>query len=464
MTNKLQQNMFHELEHKKIFNQAKEYAFQYSDTASSRNVVPGIDALNNLHNFDEALPNEIGDASQVIQQLNNFGGPATVVQTAGRYFGFVNGGVLPVALAARWLADFWDQNAALNVMSPVAAKLESVCEQWLRSLFGLPDNCVAGFVGGSSMAILCGLAAARFRLYERNGWDINKQGFVGAPKLRIVTGKQSHATVVKAIALLGFGTDNIEWVAVDDQGRILVDQVPELDSNTILILQASNVSSGAFDDFDSLVKKANACNAWVHVDGAFGLWAQCCDTLKHLTKGISEANSFSVDAHKTLNAPYDSGIVLCSDREALTSALQASGSYIVYGEKRDGMMYTPDMSRRARSIELWSCLKYLGRQGVDDLVLQLHQHAQNIAVRLAAEKFNILNDVVFNQVLVTCDSDSATLSTLDSLQNFGVCWMGGAKWQNRDVIRISICSWATTTEDIDKTVEAFLRARDAAQA
>ena len=216
----------------------------------------------------------------ILQQLHEYGSPATVSQVGGRYFGFVNGGVIPTALATRWLADCWDQNTALAVMSPIASKLEEVTEAWLKDLFGLPDNVVAGFVSGTSMAIFCGLAAGRHRVMQNNNWDVNAKGLNGAPKIRIVTCTQTHATVVKAIALLGLGVDNIEWVDVDEQGRIIPEAIPELDKNTILILQAGNVTSGSFEAFDEICDKANAAKAWVHIDGAFGLWAAGSNELK----------------------------------------------------------------------------------------------------------------------------------------------------------------------------------------
>ena len=291
-------------------------------------------------------------------------------------------------------------------------------------------------------------------------YQVNKKGFYGAPKIRVVAGCQAHGTVVKAIALLGLGTDNIEWVETDTQGRIIPSEIPELDERTILILQAGNVSSGAFDSFDETCEKANKANAWVHIDGAFGLWAAASGRLKHLTKGMKKANSFSVDGHKTLNTPYDSGIVLCNDKEALTHALHASGSYIAYSENRDGMLYTPEMSRRARAIELWAALKYLGKEGVDELVSGLHQRAVQIGRELKTENFQILNDVVFNQVLVACDSDEITVQTLQHIQESGECWVGGASWDGKAVIRVSICSWATTEDDITRCVSAFVSARD----
>ena len=454
--------MFHEMEQKDIFKQAQKYAFDYADSVPERHVYPTPEAIADLDKFVEKFPESTGNAAEILEQLNQYGTPASVAQTGGRYFGFVCGGVIPASLAVRWLSDFWDQNTAVYAMSPVAAKLEEVCESWLKELFGLPDNVVAGFVSGSSLAIFCGLAAARYRIFRNNNWDFNKKGFCDAPKIRIVAGRQVHRTVVKAITLLGFGTDSVEWVSTDAQGRIIPSEIPALDQNTILILQAGNLSTGSFDSFDEICKKADKANAWVHIDGAFGLWAAASERLKHLTKGMEKADSFSADGHKTLNTPYDSGIVLCNDKEALTHALHASGSYIAYSESRDGMLYTPEMSRRARAVELWAALKYLGKEGVDELVSGLHLRAVQMARELKNEKFRILNDVVFNQVLVACGSDRITGQTMRYIQDSGECWVGGAVWDGKTVIRISICSWATTEYDITRSVKAFVTARNKA--
>lgn len=459
----LTEKMFLELKKKDILEQAKKYAFDYLDNAPERNVFPTNDALSNLDKFAEPLPESTGNPEEILEQLNRYGADATV-NVNGRYFGFVIGGVIPTALAARWLADVWDQNAALYLMSPLAAKLEDVCESWLRELFNLPDRVVAGFVSGSSSAIFCGLAAGRYRIFNNLGWDINKQGFYGAPPIRVIAGQQIHGSVVKAISLLGFGTDNVEWIDTDAQGRILSSELPELDNRTILILQAGNVNSGSFDNFEEICKRANRAKAWVHIDGAFGLWAGASKRLKYLTRGIEKANSFSLDGHKTLNTPYDNGIVLCDDKEALTQALQASGAYLIRHENRDGMSYTTDMSRRARSIELWAAMKYLGKSGIDELVYGLHQRAVQIAEELKAEGFQILNDVVFNQVLVACESDQITNQTMNIIQASGACWAGGTQWQDKAAIRISVCAWATTQEDIRKTVKAFVKARSRSNA
>jgi glutamate/tyrosine decarboxylase-like PLP-dependent enzyme len=462
MANNSQKQMFRDMERKEIFKQAQVFAFDYAENALERNVFPSDEAIKNLEEFTEDMPDVTGDAPDILAQLHKYGSPATVSQIGGRYFGFVNGGVIPVSLAARWLSDFWDQNTALYVISPLASKLEEVCEDWLKELFNLPGEVVAGFVSGSSLSIFCGLAAARYRVFQNNNWDINKKGLNGAPRVRIVAGKQVHGAVVKAIALLGFGIDNVEWVDTDSQGRILPSKVPQLDESTILLLQAGNVSTGSFDPFDEICEKANKANSWIHIDGAFGLWAAGSARLRRLTKGIEKANSWSVDGHKTLNTPYDNGIILCKDKDALVHALQASGSYIAFSENRDGMLYTPEMSRRARAIELWATLKYLGKAGVDELVFGLHQRAVQISRELETEGFQILNDVVFNQVLAACDNDDITNRTMIHIQQSGECWVGGATWDGKAVIRISVCSWATTEKDITRSVRAFIAARNKA--
>ena len=460
----LREKMTQEQQNKHLFDQAKNYAYQYADSVGERNVFPDQQALADLAAFDEDIPDSNGDSAEILKQLHLHGSPASVAQTGGRYFGFVNGGIIPVTLATKWLTDFWDQNTALQVMSPITSKLEEVCERWLQQLLGLPEATVAGFVSGTSSAIFCGLAAARLRIYQNMGWDFNQQGHNGAPPVRIIAGRHTHGAVIKAIALLGFGLDNIEWVEGDNQGRIDPSLMPDLDASCIVILQAGNVNSGAFDPFEEICDNANAVGAWVHIDGAFGLWAGGTERLKHLTQGMEKAHSWSVDGHKTLNTPYDSGILLCRDKSALVTALQATGAYLTsnYSEKRDGMMYTPEMSRRARAVELWAALKYLGKAGVDELVYGLHKRADQFAHELKQAGFTVHNNVVFNQVIVSpSDDDETTLAVLAQIQASGECWVGSSIWEGKAVIRISVCSWATTSEDIRRSALAFISARDA---
>lgn len=448
-----------EFESKELFEQARKFAFEYNDEVFERNVAPTPAALADLKQFEETLPENTQSGKQILEQLHQYGSPNTLTMTGGRYFGFVNGSIIPTALAAKWLADFWDQNYALYVMSPIVAKLETICESWLKELFGLPRETVAGFVSGTSMANVCGLAAARYHLLKKQNWDVNEQGIFGAPKIRVVLGEHAHSSVIKALTMLGFGKNMLEWVPVDEQGRMDPQYLPKLDNNTLLILQAGNVNSGAFDPFETLCAKANAADSWVHIDGAFGLWAAGSKNYQHLTKGIEKADSWSVDAHKTLNAPYDSGIILCKNQKALTTALHSAASYIQYSDHRDGMMYVPEMSKRARAVELWAALKYLGKQGIDELVDGLCDRAQQFGKELQKEGFQVLNDVVFNQVLVAGENDAETQRILANIQASGECWCGGATWFGKAVIRISVCSWVTSPEDVSRSVRAFVNAR-----
>ena len=458
---KLKDQMFSELADKSIFNRALDIAFEYAGSVLDRNVFPTEEALANLDKFDENLPVSSGKTLDILEQIHSLGSPATIAQIGGRYFGLVNGGIVPAALAVKYITDFWDQNTPLYLSSPIVSKLESVVERWLVELFGLPLETAAGFVSGTSMAILCGLAAGRWRIYNRLNYDVNSKGLIGAPKIRIVMGRHAHGTVLKAVALLGLGHESIEWVDVDNQGRILPDNIPVLDDRTILILQAGNVNSGSFDDFENICGRAQEAGAWLHIDGAFGLWAAASKTINYLTKGIERANSWSVDGHKTLNTPYDNGIVLCKDKVALVSALQATGSYILYGKNRDGMLYTPEMSRRARIVELWATMKYLGKEGMDSMITDLHYRAKQFAEELSQIKgFTILNDIAFNQVLARCETDDITKKTIAQIQDLRECWVGGASWFGQNVIRISVCSWATTEKDVTRSVQSFARAHD----
>lgn len=455
----LQSRLFADLRNRDLYDRAQEYAQDYLDTVLDRESFPSAEALTDLRHFDEELPEVTGSAGEILDRLQAFGAPATVPTLGGRYFGFVTGSVVPVGLAVKHLTSYWDQNASMRIMSPVAAKLEDVVQGWLRELFGLPDTTAAGFVSGTSVANLCALAAARYRLLERQGWDVNERGLMGAPPIRIVTGREAHSSVKKALLLLGLGVANIEWVACDAEGRLRADALPELDDTTLLILQAGNVNSGSFDPFAAICERARAAGAWVHVDGAFGLWAGASERLSHLTQGMELAHSWAVDGHKTLNTPYDSGIVLCADAEALATAMHMAAGYLVLDQERDGMFYTPEMSRRARVFELWAIMKYLGRTGIDALVTGLHDRARQFADELRTlEGFTVLNEVVFNQVVVACDTDDLTTATLARIQELRECWVGGSTWRDRRVIRVSVCSWATTAADVTRSVAAFQRA------
>ncbi len=459
MNDDLQSQMMRENDDKRALRRAVDHAFRHIDGTPDRRPFPDDAALDKARAFHAPLPETGTDSTAVIDQMNDAFSGACVNAVGGRYFGFVTGGVLPVTLAARWLADTWDQNAPLFRTSPAADIVEDICEDWLKDLFGLPGESVAGFVSGSSLAIYCGLAAARWRLLQRQGWDLNAKGLNGAPAIRVVAGRQAHGTVVKAVTLLGLGTDNIEWVDVDEDGCIKADDVPTLDDRTILLLQAGNVNGGGFDDFKTLCTKAKTAGAWVHVDGAFGLWAAAAKKYAHLTEGMEDASSWSCDAHKTLNTPYDCGVVFCRDGEAIRSALHQAGSYLEVGAGRDGMYMTPELSRRARAFEIWAALSYLGRDGVDALVSLLCERATQFAEEISAAGFKLAAKPSFNQLMFACDSDAETNRVLRAVQDGGEAWAAGADWSGQRVIRISVCSWATTEDDVTRSVNAFAAAR-----
>ncbi len=456
---KIHKKLFAEMADKSLFEKAESLGLNYLQQSLDRHVYPLSEDLSNLAHFEESMPEKSGNTHAILDLLDKYGSPATVSQVGGRYFGFVNGSVVPAGLAAKNLSIFWDQNSAMQVISPISAKLESIVESWLKDIFELPDETVAGFVSGTSMANLCGILAARFRILKNQGWNITEKGLFGAPRIRIVTGKHAHSTILKTISMAGLGKGNIEWVDVDDQGRIEYPKIPTLDASTLLILQAGNVNSGSFDNLSAICKKAKESGAWIHIDGAFGLWAGATKKLKYLTEGLEWADSYAVDGHKTLNTPYDSGIVLCQDREALVSALHMEGDYLIKGNLRDGMYFTPEMSRRARVVELWATMKYLGKEGIDEMVTGMHERAKQFASLLSdIPGFNVLNEVVFNQVMVQCNSDTLTHSVMKKVQENRVCWVGGSMWKGKKVIRISICSWTTTEKDILISVQSFRQA------
>lgn len=452
----IQERMFAQLAEKAIFEQAKRYAFEYVDGVNGRSVYPTPEAIENLSQFDATLPDAPQDPSDILEQLHTVGSPATVAQTGGRYFGFVNGNAVPTALAARWLADVWDQNPALHVMSPVVAKLEQLCERWCVELLGLPPQTTMGLVSGTSIATFCGLAAGRYALLKKLGWNVNEDGLFGAPPLRVIVSEQAHSSVFRALALLGLGSKLVELVPADAQGRIDAAQLPELDASCLIILQAGNVNTGAFDDFETICQKANKAGAWVHIDGAFGLWAAASPKLRHLTNGLPLADSWSVDGHKTLNTPYDCALVLCKHPDAHRAAMQTSAAYLPSSDQRDSMMLTPDMSRRARAVELWATLRALGKTGIAEMIETMCARAAQFGALLTENGFQVQNDVLFNQVLVKCDSPAETEATLKAIQASGECWCGGTTWRGEPAIRVSVCSWATTAADVERSVATFM--------
>jgi glutamate/tyrosine decarboxylase-like PLP-dependent enzyme len=440
---------------------AAQCAHDYLASLPHRSVAPSEEALATLGQLRTPLPAAPSDPAEVIALLHRVGSPATVASSGGRFFGFVIGGSLPAALGAGWLALTWDQNAAFVATSPVAATLEVVVLQWLRDLLGLPDDAAGALVTGATMANLTGLAAARRAVLLREGWDVDADGLFGAPPVTVVVGDEVHVSLLKALGLLGFGRQRVVRVPVDGQGRMRSDRLPRLSGPTIVCLQAGNVNTGAFDPAseicDAVEGSSAGSGAWVHVDGAFGLWATAAPERAALVRGYSRADSWVVDAHKWLNVPYDSGIAFVRDGAALRGAMAATAAYAPGGGERDPSHYTPEFSRHARGVEIWAALRQLGRSGVADLIEGTCRKAARMAERLRSAGHEILNEVVINQVLVSFGSPERTQQVIAAIQREGTCWCGGTVWQGRTAMRISVSGWATTDDDIERSADAIIR-------
>ena len=436
---------------------AADNARRYVREISERRVAPSEAAVAALADLHEPFPNSPSDPTTVIAKLDQIGSPATMATTGGRYFGFVNGGMVPAALAANWLAAAWNQNAALRVMSPIAAELEEVVLRWVCEALALPQECAGGLVTSATMANFTALISARHALLARVGWDVNADGMFGAPPIEVVVGAEAHASILKALSLAGFGKKRVIVVEADGQGRMRADKLPGLSERTIVCIQAGNVNTGAFDPAAEICKAASEHGAWVHVDGAFGLWARISPRYKHLTQGFDQADSWATDAHKWPNVGYDSGLAIAKDGAALRASMGITASYLEPGSRREPMHHTPESSRRARGVELWAALKSLGRSGLCALIEQTCAHAQRFAQGLKEGGFEVLNDVVINQVLVSFGSPEATREVIRRVQEDGTCWCGGTIWQGKSAMRISVSSWATTETDVERSLRAIVR-------
>ena len=434
-----------------------ERSVQYLAGLQKGNVFPSSVAIDALAKLDEPLPDGPGDIETVIGLLDNIGSPATVLTAGGRYFGFVIGGSLPAALAANWLAGAWDQNAGLRITSPIASALEQISLGWLLDVLSLPAGAGGGFVSGATMANFTALAAARHAILKKQGWDVEAKGLFGAPPVTVIVGDEVHVSVLKALSLLGFGRERVIRVPVDGQGRMRADALPELTEPAIVCIQAGNVNTGAFDPANEICAAAQRAGAWVHVDGAFGLWAAAEPEHAHLTSGFEKADSWATDAHKWLNVPYDSGIIFCRNPEHLCGAMSTTAAYLTTGEQREPHHYVPEMSRRARGIEIWAALRSLGRSGLSDLIERTCNYARRFAEGLTLAGYPILNDVVLNQVLVAFGDAETTRRVIAGVQADGTCWCGSTEWQGHTAMRISVSSWATTESDVEHSLEAILR-------
>jgi glutamate/tyrosine decarboxylase-like PLP-dependent enzyme len=442
---------------KELLAETADRAGRYIDGIGNRRVAPLPADEARLEALGGPLPQLPSDPLEVLALLDDIGSPATVATAGRRYFGFVIGGSLPAALAANWMAGAWDQNAGMRVSSPVAAKLEEIVLGWIVDVLNLPPGSGAGFVTGTTMANFAALAAGRTALLKRAGWDVEEDGLFGAPPIHVVVGDEVHVSLLKALAMLGLGRSRVTRVPVDGQGRIRLDALPPLDDRTLVCAQAGNVNTGAFDPAGEICARAHDAGSWVHVDSAFGLWAAVSPHYAPLLAGAGSADSWAIDCHKWLNVPYDSGIAVVRSPEHLRRAMALSAAYLTTSDGREPCHYTPEVSRRARGIELWAALRSFGRSGLREMVERNCRQAKMFAERLREAGFAILNDVVLNQVLVSFGSAEDTKRVIAEIQSDGTCWCGGTQWQGHAAMRISVSSWATTDEDVERSAAAMIR-------
>jgi glutamate/tyrosine decarboxylase-like PLP-dependent enzyme len=444
-----------------LLRDAAERAIRFLEGIDARPVAPrGLEALERLRH---PMPEHECDPAETIRVLDEIVSPATMAMSGGRFYGFVIGGALPVTVAASWLATAWDQNTGLWNVTPGVASLEEVALGWLVDVLGLPPGTGAGFVTGATVANLTCLAAARHAVLERAGWKVEADGLFGAPPITVVVGAEAHPTLFKSLGLLGLGRERVVRVPVDGQGRMVAEKLPAIAGRgpTIICAQAGNVNTGAVDPLGPVVEHAHAGGAWVHVDGAFGLWAAASPALRAQVAGIEGADSWATDAHKWLNVPYDSGLAFVRDVHALRGAMAITAEYLpTETPHRNPSDHTPELSRRARGVEVWAALRTLGREGLAEMIERTCRHAHRFAEGLAAAGFEVLNEVVLNQVLVTFGDAARTEKVVAALQPDGTCWAGSTVWQGRPAMRISVSSWATTESDVEVSLAAMIRAAE----
>jgi glutamate/tyrosine decarboxylase-like PLP-dependent enzyme len=434
-----------------------ERAKKYLAEKDNQPVYPHASAIKALQHLNSPLQNESIDAATVLSLLDEYGSPATVKTTGGRYFGFVTGSSLQAAMSAKLLATVWDQNGALSIMSPVASLLEEISSNWLVSLLCLPEDTVTAFVTGATMANFTGLAAARHALLKKQEWDVQSQGLFHAPEITVIAGDELHVSLLKALSMLGFGRDRIIRVPVDAQGRLIAEKIPAIKGPTVVCVQSGNVNSGAFDPLEEIYDRVKSENTWIHVDGAFGLWAAASPEKKHLMKGIELADSWATDAHKWLNVPYDSGFAFVKHKQILFEAMSATAAYLPEISMREPFQYVPEMSRQARGIAVWAALKSLGKRGLAELIEKNCRQAKRFAEGLQQAGFLILNEVELNQVLVNFGDAETKNNIIKKIQEDGTCWCGGTTWQGKPAMRISVSSYATTDDDVERSLEVMIR-------
>ena len=432
-------------------------AGRFLESLPERRVAAARDADELVPALGGALPRKGLPASEILARLDEIGGQGVVASAGPRYFGFVTGGVLPASLAASWLAAAWDQNAFSEVGSPTGAAVERVAMRWVIEVLGLPADAGAAFVTGATMANFTALAAARRAVLLAHGHDVDRDGLGTAPEITVVAGEQAHATLFKALGMLGLGRERVVRAPADEQGRMRADALPALNGPAIVCTQAGNVNTGAFDPVGAVCDAVRAGDVWVHVDGAFGLWARASGRLAAPAAGVERADSWATDAHKWLNVPYDSGLTIVRDAGMLRGAMSVQADYLPDRASRDPFEFTPETSRRMRGLEVWAAIASLGRNGLEELVERNCRQARRFAAGLRGAGFEILNDVVLNQVLVAFGDDRVTTEVIRGVQREGTCWCGGTHWNGRAAMRISVSSWATTDDDVERSLAAILR-------
>jgi glutamate/tyrosine decarboxylase-like PLP-dependent enzyme len=448
---------------RKILERVLEEATGFLDGLPSRRVAARTDVEGVAAALRRPFPEEGAEPMEVIEELIAGAEPGVVAMPSGRFFGWVIGGVLPATLAADWLTSTWDQNAGMLASSPAAAGAEWVASEWLLDLLGLPTTSAVGFVTGAMIANFTCLAAARHEVLRRAGWNVERDGLYGAPPVTVIVGEECHETIDLALRFLGLGEECSTVVPVDDQGRIrldaLTDTLEQIGNNpSIVCLQAGNVHSGTFDPIAAAVDLAHKYRAWVHIDGAFGLWAAASAQYRQLVAGVERADSWATDAHKTLNVPYDSGIAIVANAEAMYAAMGVHAAYLIQDERPDPFSTVPEFSRRARGFTVWAALRSLGRRGVAEMVERFCAHARRFAVGLSEmEGVRVVNDVVFTQVCVSFGTDEVTREVARRLLQDGTAWMTPSTWHGQAVLRISVSNWRTTDDDVDQTLAAVRR-------
>jgi glutamate/tyrosine decarboxylase-like PLP-dependent enzyme len=440
-----------------LLEDAAQRGIAYREAIGDRSVAPSVDARAAIKRLNEALPERGHTDEETLALLDEIGSAASVGMAGPRFFGFVIGGSMPVTLATNWLTTSWDQNVVMHEVTPATATLEQVALEWMVELFGLPAGTGGGFVTGATVANFSALAAARHRVLADVGWDVESDGLTGAPEITLIASEEAHPTLFKSLGMLGLGRNRVVRVATDRQGRLRATELPRVAGPTIVCTQLGNINTGAFDPIADICAAVKPAGAWVHVDGAFGLWAAASSTYRPLTEGMQNADSWATDAHKGLNVPFDSGIAFVRNAADLAAAMAITADYLITEtDSRNPSDYTPELSRRGRGVDVWAAIRTLGRHGVEDLVDGFCQHAQTFAAGLKAAGFEILNDVVFNQVLVSFGDDATTRRIIKGIQEEGTCWCGATVWQGRTAMRISVCNWATTDEDVQKSLRAMI--------